>query len=471
MTRFHDSLILVAILLLATGLRLWGLNAPLWYDEIQTLDTHLRLDWSAFFASYELNHHYFHNLAAKLSIGWFGETNWAIRLPAMVFGVGSIWMAWILAKDLTAKRFAHVTALLLALSYHHIWFSQNARGYTELAFWGLAGTILFLRGLSKTNGSGLWLAYSFTLAATIFTHLTGAFLFAAHGLIWLGLIVTRRGTPIHLPLLSYLFGAILTLLVYLPLLPSLWETVTAVSATSAVDVMAEYQNPLWSLLEGLRTGLGRDGWIMTAAGLGVLIFMLLGTAYSGWTFFLLFVAHIGLTLVALTVLGMRIWPRFFFTDIAFALILIVPGVALVSDWLGRIMPKLLPPRRVWVLGVLAMAALSSALAYRNYTAPKQNLEGAVAYVAEHRAEGEEVYAITYSADLFNRHFGTDWNRLTTPTDLWHAMKVQGSGLYVVTFPQRAFRLFPGLRNDRNFEVLERFPGTLGDGRILILRRR
>ena len=45
MTAGRDGLWLAAILALALALRLWGLNAPLWYDEILTVDTHLRLPW------------------------------------------------------------------------------------------------------------------------------------------------------------------------------------------------------------------------------------------------------------------------------------------------------------------------------------------------------------------------------------------------------------------------------------------
>jgi 4-amino-4-deoxy-L-arabinose transferase-like glycosyltransferase len=467
MTRQQDRLVIAAILLLALGLRIWGLNAPLWYDEIQTVDTHLRLSWAEMYQRYELNHHFLFNFQAKLAVELFGEQNWAIRLPALVFGVGSIWAVWVLARDLSHSKFAHIAALLLALSYHHIWFSQNARGYTEMAFWGTLGTVLFLRGLSH-GGRNVWLGYAVTLAAAVFTHLTGAFIFAAHGLVWLFLLITSRGTPFAMPFRAFVLGAVLTIAAYYPLLPSLLETVGSVSGTSAKDVMQEYQNPVWTIIEGVRTAIGTTGVLSLALAGIMLVLLLTGGAYTGWVFVAILLAHIALTIVALLVLGMRIWPRFFFADIGLALILIVPGVAFFSDLIARPFKRILEQKRFFQLAVVLMVILSCALAWRNYTAPKQNLQGAVEYVAEIRRAGEPVYAITYSADLLNRHFGTDYIRLTDPTDLWKAQKQAGSKLFVVTFPQRSFRLFPGLRN-QSYERLKVFPGTLGDGRILILR--
>ena len=69
----RDRLILAAILCLALALRLVGLNGPLWFDEVVTHDTHLRLGWGQMLSSYSMNHHYLHNIAAKLSMSLFGD--------------------------------------------------------------------------------------------------------------------------------------------------------------------------------------------------------------------------------------------------------------------------------------------------------------------------------------------------------------------------------------------------------------
>ena len=67
---------LLLILVLAAALRILGLDAPLWFDEIVTVDTHLRLPWGEMLTDYSMNHHYFFSLKSKLAMEAFGEANW-----------------------------------------------------------------------------------------------------------------------------------------------------------------------------------------------------------------------------------------------------------------------------------------------------------------------------------------------------------------------------------------------------------
>ena len=122
---------LVAITLLALSVRLLHLDADFWLDEIRaTLDAN-EMSTLQVVASYlRSNVHLLNTMLMKLAIVSFGETEWAIRLPAVIFGTATIW-AISLASRLALSRGASLgAALLLAVSYHHIFFSQNARGYT-----------------------------------------------------------------------------------------------------------------------------------------------------------------------------------------------------------------------------------------------------------------------------------------------------------------------------------------------------
>ena len=357
MTRWfsdRDHQILTAILLLALGLRIWGLNAPLWYDEITTVETHLRLPWDEMMTSYSMNHHYLYSLQAKLVTGLFGEAAWTVRLPAMLFGVGSIAAMWCLAKRVAGVRLAHITALLLALSFHHIWFSQNARGYTELAFWSTLGMIFFLDGMRDPKLK-TWLAYAACLALAIATHLTGFFFFAAQGLIWLGfavLNVRRLGLmadSIRIPALGYIVGGVAALIFYAPILSSVFEVTSAVAETSQVDVMQEYQNPLWSILEAFRTVLGSLGPVLGIIAAAVIALSIIGAArlHRQSPYFAPIVGlHIALTMALLLALGMRIWPRFFFVDIGFLMLLIIVGVYASCVWIRQIVTFVPPESRL-----------------------------------------------------------------------------------------------------------------------------
>lgn len=476
-TTSRDYAILAGILILAVVLRLIGLNGPLWYDEILTLETHLRLPFGDMMQTYAMNHHYLFSLQAKGAMGLFGEEAWAIRLPAMVFGVASIAALWVLARDLAGRNTAHVTALLLAISFHHIWFSQNARGYTELAFWSTLAMVLYLRGLRDPRLVP-WLIYGFCLAMAIFTHLTGAFFFVAQGLVWL--LVALRALPqglrapvIVLPAIGYLAGGALTLLLYAPVLPGVLETTTTIGADSAVDVMQEYQNPIWTVIEAVRTAIGGLGPIVSVVALAVLGLIALGGA-ALWSRDRLFapivILHILLTMALLSALDMRIWPRFFFVDIGFLMLLIVLGVRWSCSLFVRLTGLSLP---VYGAAVIAMVLLSAGLASRNYSAPKQDLAGALSTANDIATDAHRVYSVGVASTVFRDHFKSGWREVLDDAALSAALTEPGPALFVVAFPQRYYRAMPSLDQAEEsgaITLAARLPGTLGDGAVLIFRK-
>ncbi len=481
----RDIGILGAILALAVLARVVGLNAPLWYDEILTLETHLRLPWGQMSQSYSMNHHYFYDLQAKAAMALFGDEPWVLRLPAALFGVAAIVAMWVLARDVAGVWVAHLVALLLALSFHHIWFSQNARGYSELAFWSTLGLVFFLRGLQEPR-LATWVGFGLTLAAATYTHLTGAFFFAALGLVWLIVLGVRgfdrrlAGRLIWRPLLAAALGVVILLAAYAPLIPSLGDTVANVAGTSAIDVMQEYQNPVWTVIEAVRTGVGSAGPLVSLLAVSVLGLCVLGGVAAarnesgiGPWFPLAVAVHILLTMAVLMALGMRIWPRFFFVDIGYLMLLIVMGVRAVCDFSARLIGRPGWAAGGFGLAAAAMLAVSCLLASRNYQAPKQDLAGAYALVEATRAPGQRVYAVGPAATVFTGHFKADWQVIGDEAGYATARAEAGPALFVVAFPGRVLRRYSALDADREAGVLTElrwFAGTLGDGQVLVLQR-
>lgn len=476
----HDLVILAAIMLLALVLRLVGLNAPLWYDELLTVDTHLRMPWGQLLSDYSMNHHYLHDVFAKITMDTFGEVPWAIRLPAMILGLLSIIAVWLLARDVADVRIAHVTALLLALSYHHIWFSQDARGYTGLAFFGTMAIVLFMRGMHRPQAS-TWLWFALMFAASVFTHLTGAFLFFALGLIWLAIAFVAvladgwRSPRVTFPLMGFLVGGVITILLYLPILPGILHSVANVGDTSSVDVMQEYQSPIWAMTEAVRTGIGRAGSLMAAVATMVVLLLALGSA-SIWQrhkmFPIITIVHVFLSIGILVMLDMRIWPRFFFIDIGLLLLLIVLGVRSFCIIACGLAGRINLAGRAFAVACLLMVVVSIPLALRNYSAPKQNLQGAYDLVQSMGEGAGRIYAVGPGGHIFTEHFGADWQLILGDDGYRDAVDAAGPVTFVVVFPQRVFRRIPRLTNalGDDLKVLEAFPGTLGDGRVVILHR-
>src|SRR4029077_10917156 len=124
--------------------------------------------------SLKSNNHMFYSLQAQAAIALFSESAWSLRLPAALFGLASVVAVWALARIAVGRTEALVVAFLLAISYDHVWFSQNARGYTELLFWTTWATLLFARGLAG-SGWRTWTLYAISMVAANYTHLSALF--------------------------------------------------------------------------------------------------------------------------------------------------------------------------------------------------------------------------------------------------------------------------------------------------------
>jgi hypothetical protein len=77
-----------AIVAGALVLRVIGLNSGLWFDEIVTLVESARLPLTRILTDFPgVNAHPFYSVLAHVSIAALGDSAWALRLPACLFGV------------------------------------------------------------------------------------------------------------------------------------------------------------------------------------------------------------------------------------------------------------------------------------------------------------------------------------------------------------------------------------------------
>ena len=141
---------LVLLTAVAAVLRTIGIDGGLWYDEVLTLLESVRSPFSEIATNFPSNNqHTLFSLLAHASIGVFGEHAWSLRLPAVLFGVATVPMLFVCARQCATSTEALLACLLMTVSYHHVWFSQNARGYSAAAFFTLVCSWLLLRGLRR----------------------------------------------------------------------------------------------------------------------------------------------------------------------------------------------------------------------------------------------------------------------------------------------------------------------------------
>lgn len=175
--------ILVLILFIGAGLRIWGLNMvppELFGDELdvgyhaysilntgkdyygQFLPTYIHSfsEWRAPLLMY----------ATAPFVAVFGLNEWGVRLPSAVFGIISIFLLYLLVdRTLKNKAVALLAALVLAVSPWHLQYSRAAFEVSLLLVLILGGTLSFLRGLQKP---GWLLAAAVLFALTFYTYST-----------------------------------------------------------------------------------------------------------------------------------------------------------------------------------------------------------------------------------------------------------------------------------------------------------
>lgn len=150
------------IIFLGFVLRLISLNQSLWLDEATTAIVS-KMSFSTIFTSFLPGdfHPPFYYLLMKLWVSLFGNSEISLRIPSVIFGVGTIYVVYLIAKKMFNGKAALMTASLTATSGLLIYYSQEARMYMMAAFlvsslfyyaenkkWFLFSVILAILGLT-----------------------------------------------------------------------------------------------------------------------------------------------------------------------------------------------------------------------------------------------------------------------------------------------------------------------------------
>lgn len=380
--------LLVAVVLIGTILRLAKLNSQLWIDEISALTGSIERPFSEIATRWPGSaSHILYELLARagfLSLG--GPVG--LRLPAAILGIVGVFLIWLYARRAFGQRSALVISGLTAVSYHHVFFSQNARGYTLLIALFL-GTLVILAEAQRRDlvGGGLHVLYAVTGALAAYSMPTGWFILPGQALVvigyWIWGRVAGRRPPLPVSLVaSAAGGGALAALLYAPFVPAMLRFTRMNVATPE---------------EGQRLGFGLvrevlDGLLAAFHGpVGLTIVAVFGLAglVAWWrrhpVSLLAAFAPLVLEAVVIIAVGVGVHPRYF--AVALPVLLVVAGLGLESIVAGVVSRAPITPRvqpRL-VAGALAIFVLLSAWPLvRYYQYPKQDFLGAIATVEAQR---------------------------------------------------------------------------------------
>ena len=476
-------LVLAALCVIGLGLRLWKLDTDLWLDEVFTLTDFLRRPWLEIVTMFpSQNQHPLYSLLARASLVTLGESAATIRLPAALFGAASIWALFLLGRRVVSDREALLASAIMTFSYHHIWFSQNARGYIGLLFFGTLATWLWIEA-TEHGRTARWLWYGVSAWLGVWMHMTMVFVLAAHGLVYVAMLLARRSTAgrVESGTLDagfwwkapavWLFAGTLVIQVHALALPEFFR-----SALHEVSLESEWVNPLWVFQESARrladAGLGS---VVVIAGLATILFGLWSIGKRDWRIAVLLIAPGVLGGGTMLALGHNLWPRFFFFCMGFVLLLAVRGTVAGSAWLFSRLRLPTAARlgdRVGAAACLLLIAASVVIVPRSYL-PKQDFSGAKRWLEQAKAPDDPVVTVGLAGEAYRRYYAPEWTYVDDRARL-EAVQRGGRSVYVVyTLPVHLQAWFPDIWSlvQREYEVVRVFPGTLGDGQIVVCKRR
>lgn len=468
---------LAVLAVLAAVLRAIALNQQLWFDEIVTLLDSARQPISQIVTAYNSqNQHMLYSILAHYSIRWFGEQPWALRLPAVVFAVASIPALYFFGRLVTTNREALLASALMTVNYQHIWFSQNARGYTGMVLWTLLSSIFFIRSASdgKTRD---WLCYGIVGSLGIYTHLMMAFVVAGHGVLYMWLLASRARSlgrwprKFLLPLYGFVLSGALSLLLYAPVMSRIFARTIGDTTKS---VRYEWSSPIWAFLEtlrGLRTGTG-GGLVAILVG-GLLLLGGLLSYLRGNRFVVGLTVLPGLaTAAAVLVTSHNLWPRFFFFEIGFAMLFVIRGATVC----GRIGARVLGGTEKLGLrlsaAVVVLMLFASVIPLRaEYLHPKQDYLGAMKFVEEQRRPDEPVVTLGVVTTAYQRYYGQPWPLLETRAQLDAALETGHATWLIYAMPVAVRASQPEIWEavQAGFKIVRVFPGTLAGGEIYVCK--
>ncbi len=474
----RDAWVCALLVTVALATRAVGLNSGLWLDEINGLIDWMRPSFTEILTVWKGDgQHPFYALLAHASLVLFGEHPWSVRLPAALFGVATVPLLYVLARQLGSRTEAGLAAGLLAVSYHHVWFSQNARGYTALTFFVLLATYCIVRALADWR-MRWFLAWGVAIALGGYTHLTTVFPAAAHAIV-IALLALGR-TPDgarrdgRIALAGFGVAAGLTLLLYTPILDQVvWWFLNRPSNFEGIST------PGWAAGEALRMlrrgvvgGAGALAGVVALAAATVLMAAgALAWARQSRAVLALFVLPALVTFAGALVVRGTMYPRFFFYVLPYVVLIAVRGaLRLPALFMSgeRAGPGSVAARAGTAIAALMIVASALSLPY-NYRYPKQDFAGALEYLDARRQPDEPVLLIGATVGPYRNYFARDWPELTSAAGLDSAAAA-GSGYWLLyTLPRYIEAgtpdLMAGLR--RVCPAPEIFRGTVGGGDVMV----
>lgn len=151
---------IIVILIIGLILRLISLNQSLWLDEGINVNNVSALSFKSLILNYTPAdfHPPGYHIILKLWIMLAGNSEIAVRIPSVIFGIITVYCTYLIGKKLFEEKTALIGATLMATSPLAIYYSQEARMYSMAAAF-CAASIYFFISLIKKDRLLFWTGF------------------------------------------------------------------------------------------------------------------------------------------------------------------------------------------------------------------------------------------------------------------------------------------------------------------------
>lgn len=474
--------ILAALVVGAGVLRLHDLGSQLWLDEMDAVAQSIRRPLADIATRWpSTTSHVLYDLFGHACLRLLGESAFAVRLPAALFGVAGVAALYLFVERALGRRAAVVAGALLAVAYHHVFHSQNARGYSALVFFALLASYTFLGFRARPRGGISRTGYAVTCALAAYSVLFGLVLVAAHGLIAGTGAAAARLRPTRSPPLALrpfagaaAMAVLLTALLYAPFAPDLLrftrrQAALPAGAAGAHGGRLSRLGVAADTVEGLARGFGGKGGLAAALVVGA-IGTVVWARRDGFSLAVL-AAPVVLQLAALLLADVPLSPRYFALALPPLVVALAVGLVVVGD-LASGGGRTAAARRGRD-ALVAAAVLASALPLAGYYAvPKQDFRGAIERVNARARGSDRRLAVHYAAIGVCGYYRAGFQDVQALSGL-EAQERLGGRVWLITTLERflaaeAPALYGHIQSSyRRVEVL---PATVGGAEMVIYER-
>lgn len=191
-SKFRRGAIVVVTLILASGLRMYGLgHESFWVDEVHQFRVSSQTISDIVKNYRQDTPHETHDqapLSMLITHFFLAEKHpeFFARLPSVIFGVFGILALFLFSRQLLPFSTSILASFLLALCPLAIWYSQEARWYSQWSFGTTIAYLALLKAVEQPRKGSAWLAYGLAALANLYTFVYSVFVLLAQGisLIW-----------------------------------------------------------------------------------------------------------------------------------------------------------------------------------------------------------------------------------------------------------------------------------------------